>query len=287
MSVLYTELSGLPIDEHDLFSDHDSVFSEKLKKQRLTLLTKINKFLKRFIKAGEKVIMISRAHSPMTFGELYFSGYFVYFQKRCVLVFTDQRILRISLNLSGKVRDTIVEIDYGNIETIKRGGVFNPTLIIKFKNGKQDSYTYFNAGDLKKIIAILPKYLDRPATRTQYQYHLCLRCTNPLEANNYFCPHCRFEYKDPQQMLRYALIFPGGGFFYTGQYLFAVQYLLVEGLLLAFFIYALIESINTNALWEGVIGTFILLIFTKIIHIFHGRRRIKEYIPKQTVLGNR
>ena len=116
---------------------------------------------------------------------------------------------------------------------------------------------------------------------TMERTHLCPRCTNPLIKEQYTCPSCSLEFKDKVQTRRISIIYPGGGYFYTGHPFLGIGDALTEIYLTFLVIISLIGSLSGAVRgFAPVVIIGIILVLEKVMTVYHSNHFIKEYIPK-------
>ena len=84
----------LPVNQESAFSNHENIYKRKLEKQQTKFLQKLSS-LKPFLQKNEKILLVTSACSPITTLERLIIGWMVYYLRRCVLVFTNKRIIHL------------------------------------------------------------------------------------------------------------------------------------------------------------------------------------------------
>ncbi len=195
-------------------------------------------------------------------------------------MFTNKRIFHVPTTANYGYRNSIAQILCTDCSSIKiRGSV----LVVQYKNGKKEKFLYIASRERKKIKALLSTLsFEGAPSKTQQRTHLCPRCTKELEQRKYTCSNCRLEFKSREEAKRLSLIYPGGGYFYTGHPFLGVSDALTEAILL-FLVLAGLASMIQGA--KG--GTAALVVFgialaiEKAITVYHSNHFIKEYITKE------
>ena len=276
-------LFGLAIEQDVLFSNHKSVFKSRIQKRQTSLAHKIT-FLEKFLHEDEKIYCITTGCSPTNLLEQLLMGIWVVYIKRCMLVFTNKRILHIPTKANFAHRNSISQILYTDCRSIKMKG---STLFVNYSNNSKENFNYIAGNERKKIRAFLEtvsfdNYQDSIQTRT----HLCPNCTEQLIDNEYICPNCQLEFKNKSKCLNTSLIFPGGGYFYTGHMLLGFADAITETLLTIFVIVSLIDAIR--GVEDGIALTIIFgisLAIEKIITVYDSNKFLKEFIPSNKNLN--
>lgn len=268
---------GLPIERDVIFSDHQNTFKKRVEKRQSKLLSKIS-FLKPFLQEGEKILLVTTGCSPMSFLEQFLTGWIVFYLKQSLFVFTNKRIFHIPTKSGYTYRNSIAYIPYENCRSIEMKG---RSLVVTYLNGKKEKF-YYIAGKEKKKIGALIKILklgNAPESKTA-RIHLCPRCTRELMENKYTCPNCHLEFKNATEGKRVSILYPGGGYFYTGHWWLGIGDAITELLLLLFVVVFLVAVLQGKH--DAVIALvffLVVLALEKATSVYHANHFIKEYIP--------
>jgi hypothetical protein len=174
----------------------------------------------------------------------------------------------------------VAQIRYGDIENYKIGGFGRRILALTYKSGKKEKFYYLETKGRKKLRTILPLFVkDAEPSSVKERHHLCPRCTAPLSSGEFFCQKCRLEFKDALQALKFSIVFPGGGYFYTRHPVLGVGDALTETILFIAVIIGLVDVLKGGAQWFTVIPLAIVLLLEKLITIYHAKNYVNEYIP--------
>lgn len=272
-------ICGLPVDATILFSNKKGLYSIHIEKNRTKLLQKIG-FIRKFLDADERIIFVTTGCSPfsaveqMTTGQLW-----LVMIKRALFVFTTKRLFHIPTTTKYVYRGSISQILY---EDCSRLHVKGSMLVAEYRSGKKERFYGIPSGDraIIKRFKIAPAESDRPSARPQ-RNHLCPSCTHILPPRTFTCPSCGLEFRDKAKALRYSLLYPGGGYFYTNHYVMGVLDALVETYLL---IFALIAGVASLLGDPEALSTFILfalvLAVEKLITVYHSNNFLAEFVPK-------
>jgi len=275
-------LGGLPVDRAFLTTDHDGRANPGIEKRQAGLLGKLS-FLSRFLKKDEKIVLVTSGCSPMSAFEQVLTGSIVYYLKRSLIVFTDRGIFHVPTKSDFSYRNSIARIDYSNCREISMKRSF---LEIRYGNGTRERFTCIDRRERKKIRALLAaapigEGLAVPGERR----HLCPRCTAELVRDRYTCPECRLVFKNRSEGRRKSILYPGGGYFYTGHPFLGTGDAITEGILLV------LAGVSLANALGGAGGGFlppavwgIALIVEKAISVYHSNHFIKEYIPDEPVV---
>jgi hypothetical protein len=269
----------VPLDRETLFSNHKGNYKKRIEKRQTKLLKKVA-FLKNFLKEDERILLITTGCSPTSILEQLLTGWIFIYLKRSLFIFTNKRIFHIPTKQNYSYRNSIAQIPYPDCDSIQIRG---RKLVVGYKNGKKEKFLYIASKEKKKIKALLPTIsFEGYPSEIQKRVHLCPRCTKELEEEKYICSNCYLEFKEKDKARKISLIYPGGGYFYTGHPLLGISDAVVETILLVLVILSLIDAINSVE-GSGVdFFTFaILLVIEKAITVYHSNHFIKEYIPKE------
>ena len=276
------ETFGLPVNQSIAFSNHKGDLKERLKKQQLKMLEPFVPLLKQFLEPGEAVQLALRGCSPMSFMEQFTSGWMIYYIKRCVLVVTDRRILHFPAKSNYSPRHSIAQIRYGDVDTVKTSAFLSRKFTVTYKNGSKEAFLYVK--DTPKLKAVLNgiRMTSQQPTTSGIRHHLCPKCMAPLTVGEYLCSSCKLEFKNEQRARNLSILYPGGGYFYTGHPYLGVGDALVETLLIVMVLLSLTNlatGAEAGAALPGAVFFGALLIIEKLYTVYHAKHYVKEYIP--------
>jgi hypothetical protein len=279
------DLHGLSVDTATMFADYKGVHKPGIEKRQRKLLEKVA-FLSDFLEEGERLLIIAKATSPFSVMEQLTTGWVLLQLKRCLLVFTDRRIFHVPTTSAFDYRESVAQIRYGDIDTIalKRSG-----LKIAYKSGGKERFLYVQRPERKKIKALLQK-IDTSGmpSNARHRVHLCPSCRNELQDGRYECARCGFEFKNKSTAVKRSIWIPGGGYFYTGHPFLGMSDALVETMLILFVVFSAIAAVaRPKQVFPGLAMVVLLLIFEKVITIYHANHFIKEYLPAHPKPVNR
>jgi hypothetical protein len=267
----------LPIDRNIIFSNHKDTYKQKIEKRQTNLLQKIS-FLKSFLKEDERILLITTGCSPMSNMEQFLTGWIVYYLKRSLLVFTNKRVFHIPTKFNYSYRNSIAQAFYADCHSIE---MKRRTLVVKYKNGKKENFYYIAGSETKKIKALLKTIsLAGVQSKTASRICLCPRCTKELIEDEYTCRNCRLEFKNKAEAKRISIVYPGGGYFYTGHPWLGIGDAITEAILLLLVVLSLVDALQGG---KDGFGPFVLYLFIlaleKALTIYHSHHFIEEYIP--------
>lgn len=274
------QIFGLPVDRETLFSNHKKIYKKRTENRQRKLIVKLP-FLKPFLKQGEKILLVSTGYSPIASLAQYVTGFLFVYLKRSLFVFTNHRIFHVPTTPNYKFKNSIAQILYAGCQTISlKGG----TLVVQYtKFGKQEKFKAIAFSERKKIRALLKgKPLSGTKTQLGERFHLCPQCIRPLSTGKYVCGSCQLKFKNKIAAYIIAILFPGGGYFYTRHYLIGLLNALVEIFLLAYIAVTLQDVLNKiegSMRYLAVLGAVYLAV--KIISVIHSTHFINEFIPRK------
>ena len=281
-SLINKDLAGLPVDTAVLFSNHKNIYKRRVEKRQRKLLRKIS-FIQPFLHEGEKILHVTTGCSPASFIEQFLTGLIVFVLKRSLFVFTNKRIFHIPTKTNFSYRNSIAQILYGDCQ---RTAIKGHTLFIEYKNGQKEKFLYMANKERKKIKSMLQTVLlQGQQSPTMQRTHLCPRCTHPLIKDTFTCPGCSLEFKDKKQAKKISIIYPGGGYFYTGHPFLGLADAVVELYFSLLVFIALLDVIRGVTGSVPVLVSFsVILAAEKALTVYHSNHFINEYIPKDKLI---
>ncbi len=281
--VTQTNLFDLPIQKETCFTTDKNKYSEKMMNQQTKILKKFSPFLKRILDPGEEIFLAVKATSPMAVLEQFTIGWIIVYLKRCILIFTNKRILHFPTRANYSPKLSVSQIRYGDIDEIKPSGFLGRTLKIEYKNGKKEKFYYIPSKEFRKLKTLIPNLATGAHPSEVMERHpLCPKCVTPLQKNVFSCPNCHLEFKNLKQAKKLSLLFPGGGYFYTDHPLMGLGDAIVETILLIALISTFISAFAVHELpvaLAAVIPIAFVLTLEKMITIYDTKHFINEYIP--------
>lgn len=283
MDNLQVDTFGLRINKDVGFTTPKNKFHKRTMNRQLRSLKAFAPMLRQFLRPDEEILLAVPACSPMSFFEQLTTGWVIFYSKRCVLVFTNQRILHFPTNVKFAPRKSIAQILYGDIADAKLSGFLGRVLKLTYRSGKKESFNYVQATEFKKLKAIwslLPNQ-GRPSEVGE-RHHLCPRCQAILLKGRFQCSNCHLKFKDGERAFKLSILYPGGGYFYTNHPLLGIGDAIAEGVLLVALIAALVAVLTgepDSGGWLFVIFPAALLTIEKAETIYHAKHYVNEYIP--------
>lgn len=278
--IMGPQIFGLPIDRETLFSNHKKIYKKRIENRQRKLFVKLA-FLKPFLKQGEKILQVTTGYSPIGSLPQYATGFLFVYLKRSLFVFTNYRIFHIPTTPNYKFKNSIAQIQYDGCRSITlKGG----TLVVEYaKIGQMEKFRAIALSERRKIREMLKaKPLSGTKNKLGERFHLCPQCTRLLSAGKYVCESCQLKFKNKIAAYIIAILFPGGGYFYTRHYLIGLLNAIVEIFLLAYSYVALQDMLNKieGSMIHLVVPGVVFLI-VKIISVIHSTHFIGEFIPRK------
>ncbi|MBC8468486.1 MAG: hypothetical protein H8D56_03355 [Planctomycetes bacterium] len=270
------DVFNLPVNTDLMFTNHKNIYKQSIEKRQRKLLQKIS-FIRPFLHENETILCVTTGCSPASLIEQFLTGWIIYSLKRSLFIFTNERVFHIPTKYDISYRNSIAQILYADCRSIIIKG---RNLVAEYKNGKKEKFFYL--AENKKIKSMLQQMpLEGQTSPTLERTHLCPRCTNTLIKDQYICPTCSLDFKNKEQTRRISVIYPGGGYFYTGHPLLGIADAITETYLMVLVITASIAAISGIAENIPVVVLLgIILALEKVLTVYHSNHFIKEFIPK-------
>jgi len=281
--VLREKVFGLPVDREILFTNDRNVYQAGIEKRQRKYIVKLS-FLKSFLLSGERILRIAPARSPIRWYEQISTGGIFMGLERAFLVFTSYRILHIPTDSAYGYRQSIAQVRYRDIRSIR---MRRQTLIIAYKNGQTEHFSGIALRERKKIRQLLPALpLMKKVLQPVGRRHLCPRCTAVLSERTMRCRRCELPFKSKRVAGLLALLFPGGGYFYSRLFFPGAIFFTLEGLLLAMLVAIEVSFISVGTERPLLLGGLVLIwAGIKVAGWVHAGHFFKQYIPRKSRLG--
>lgn len=275
----HTDTLTIPVRREVCFSDDTGAFDERVRKQQLSYVYKLEPLLRRVLGSRESVLYVVRCQWPRIIIDIMTSGWLSYFMNQAMIIVTSERILFLRIKQDNSPIGTLSQASYTDIASCKRTG-FGQVLQFAYTSGRIERFSSMPARSSKKLIQVLKTLIpgDRVTDQGRRQY-ICPRCNGKLTEGRYSCPNCSLQFKDPASTLKHALLYPGGGFFYLRKRFFGFQHAVSELFLIGLLLVALLDVIDDPASTGLAIVAAILLLLTKTIHAVHARSCAGEFVP--------
>lgn len=288
---------GVSLREDTVYTNHKGREKRGIRKRTDKALSKLAEVLPKVLEPEETILYVAQVQAPASVFEQLAFGWYIYYVTRTVLVFTNRRMLHFQVKRDGDWKQILRSVRWGDVEHAKvKGWLLSPTLWLKYRTGKKETYWALRRDDAKKIKLLLAALLPNSSgelSPAQQMVSLCPDCTAVLTPKTYQCNQCGLTFKDEWTAIRLSLLYPGGGYMYTGHWFLAVGDAFVEAVLLAeALVYVLVAlgmpepglgpldpsaSRGEALAIAGVFAT--ILAVEKWFTIHHARRFVREYLP--------
>jgi len=276
-------ICGLPVDANVLFSDKNGVRKKSIQNKKLKLLQKLS-FLRKFLAADERIVFVTTGCSPFSTVEQMTIGHaWVYLIKRALFVFTNKRILHVPTTMSYEYRGSLAQILYQDcrMQFVKGSAFF-----VEYHSGRKERFYGIPRADramIRRLNIEAGEFGPRSA-RPERNY-LCPQCGCVLTPEQYTCSSCNLEFKNKAEALKYSLLAPGGGYFYTRHWGLGILDAIAESYLLILTAVAfLAAALGDPEALPAVVMFGVILAFEKLITVYHSNHFLAEFIPKNLKL---
>lgn len=269
---------GVPVDQKTIFSNFKGIYKKGIEKRQRKLIVK-TAFIKFFLQTDERIFSLTTGYSPITVLEQVLTCLAFLFFKRAILIFTGKRLLLVPVRHSGRSPNSISQILYEDCTQIRLKG---RTLIVQYKDGRQEKFPYIGRKEKKKVKVLLESIAFQPKVPgpSKSRFYLCPSCANMLADNVSACPACQLKFKSKLAAMIQAIVIPGGGYFYSRYHLLGVFFALLELMLMGFIATLWIDLSNGLPTGYGMLalltGGFI---FEKAVITWHARQLVLDLLP--------
>lgn len=274
----------LPLSETIAFSDCNGIYREQIKKSQLRMVRDYAPLLKQFLEPGEEILLVMRACSPAVFWHEVLTQWMAYYLRRCTLVVTDRRIFHFPSKADYKPRFSLAQIRFGDVREIRLKMFLRRQFTVIYQDGKKETFTHVrNVFKLQDIMPVL-EFHGLPVTAFRRRHHLCPRCTTPLVPGRYRCGSCSLEFKNELKATVFALLVPGGGYFYTNHPFVGIQNFLVENFLLLLWVFHSYFALTADSSpgtysWPAAVIAVVFLV-EKTLTVLQAKQFVREFIPE-------
>lgn len=247
-------------------------------------IDKIN-FIYNFLRENESIIFIVNSYLAQTYFERIFLGIdYILLLRKCILVFTNKRILIFSINSNYEFKNVVQEINYEDLKELR---LKKNKIVIRFLNGKKEFFRI-----RRKLAKNIKKFLDQitiekgNVTQEGNRHYLCPNCGTRLKKGYYRCSNCALEFLNKKKIILYSLFLPGYpeliesiflgklGFFIS--IIVEIAYILIFG---QDIYYLLKTGLNFNNLDDFFKKIFLILLIP--ISGFINANLLFDFIPKK------
>jgi len=275
------QVFGLPVERKVLFSNHNDVYKKRIEKRQRKLFVKLGP-LKPFLRRNERILLVTTGYSPLSSLGNYLTGFAFSYLKRSLFVFTNLRIIHLPTTPSYNYKNSLAQMAYAGCQsiTLKRG-----TLVVQFaKLNRIEKFKAIAVQERKKIRALLKRNIPLSGTKSHLsgRIHLCPRCGHRLAEQKNECANCQLNFKGRFVAAILAILVPGGGYFYVGQFLLGALNAVLEIFLLVYSVYLIRDFYNqvpVSIIY--LVAVPALYLYIKITAIIHSNHFIAEFIPTE------
>lgn len=280
----------LPVREDTLYTDYKHRENSGIRKRAEKTLEKLEGGLGKVLEPDEAILHIAPVKAPASWLEQWTMGWYIYRVTKSVFVFTNRRILHFLLRSNGEWRRMVRSVSYGDIQEARVKGWLSPTLHLRYRDGRKETYWGLERRDSKKIQQMLAELLPAGASEATARaaiVSLCPECRTALTPGTYACGNCGLQFKDEKTMTWRSLVIPGGGYFYTGYWFLGVCDFFVEAVLLLAVLFGALELAGVSPpppdeqpiTAVGLAFIAGLLVVEKLLTVHHCRRFVRGFIP--------
>ena len=150
MADVQVDTFGLRINQDVCFTTHNNKLHMGTTKRQLKILRDVAPLLRQVLKPDEEILLAVRAASPMSWFEQLTTGWIIYLLKRCVLVFTNKRILHLPTTMNFKPKSSVAQVVYGDLTEAKVSGFMGRVLKLNYKTGKKEELQLCGVAGVQK-----------------------------------------------------------------------------------------------------------------------------------------
>src|SRR5260370_37717678 len=281
-----TSVDGISVRNDVLYTNYRGEENARTEKRNAKILQKLQPALQRTLLAGETVLSIMRARSPIALVEQITAAWSTAALVACAIVVANKRILFFPVKRDGSWKESVRAVQWGDVEEVKPKGLLIRNVSFRFKNGTKVTYTSFGRGDARKMAVIAAALIPAApgeVSSTQGLVQLCPDCSNVLTDGHDLCPACGLVFKNEHTMVLRSIVLPGGGYFYTGHRGIAIFLAVVEGYLVLEILLLLFAGLASSTAIPNIRSALLVLAFFWAIEtgitILHCRRYIRDFLP--------
>jgi hypothetical protein len=275
---------GMPVDKETIFSNYKGIQKPRIAKRQRKLVTKLS-FLRPFLESGECILLVTTGHAPSTVLDKYGVGWIFKYLKRSLIIFTDRRIFHVPTDPKYQYRGIIAQVPYASCESLQIKG---RSLLVEYKGGNTSEKFISLSGRERKKIRELIKMIAFADAQSQIprRTHLCPKCAGRLFSLTPKCRQCGLEFKKSVVAKWFAILLPGGGYFYLRQPLLGAAFAILEVsaiALIAGYANNLVNGVPdlmSNLLWLGL--GILMLGVLKPIAVVHAQILAGEFVPAES-----
>ncbi len=264
------------VSQATAFADAKGAHKASVRKRQMKLLEGVSEIAP-MLESDEQILFAATACSPMSVLEQVTTGWVVYYIRRCLLVFTNKRILHVPTTRSFKWRGSIAEIRY---DAIRKAKLRFGTLLIEYGNGTKEKFVYVDRRERKKMRAVLDaRVTGQQAAGDTVRRHRCPRCAAPLTPRTASCARCGLAFRNRSEARRLSWFLPGGGYFYTGHPWLGIGDAFAEVYILILMLAMIFSAEDSAGALIGGAVFGILFVIEKVMTVYHANHFLDEFLP--------
>ncbi|MBI1749121.1 MAG: hypothetical protein HY234_02470 [Acidobacteria bacterium] len=290
-------VSGPRFREDTIYSNHNGEVKDAFRKRADYALEHLREPLTKALQKDEVVLYVARALAPAATAEQLTLGHYIYDVKLGYLVLTNQRLLHFLAKrklFGGDTgwtwRKSVREARWGDVAEAKVKGWLSRSLVMKYRDGRKETYWSLSRRDAKKIKVLLEAVLSKcvnEVTAAQGSAALCPGCLAALTPGVYRCGACGLEFKDEKTAIRRTILMPGGGYFYAGLRSLGFVDLFFEGMFMLVGLLFVLEIFGVMAPdpgqepanWVAVVFVLLFIGVKKLISGYNSTRFVRNFLP--------
>jgi hypothetical protein len=227
---------GFPLREDVALTDSSGVKPRADLTRVRRAMGKLQEPLRQILEPGEAILYFARGQIMPGKPERYLLGVQSHSLAPAALIFTNRRLLHLSLHWHGRWSRSVRSARLGDLKEFRTSTLLYGRLHVEYRDGSRETYWRLQRDSTRKIQTLLDVLLPGSEGDTSPELamaSLCPRCHAPLTAGVYECGSCHLKFKNETSALLHTLLIPGGGYFYAGMYLWGVAHACVDVSLLA------------------------------------------------------
>lgn len=294
-----TNQHGIPVREDVLYTNHKAAEKSGIRKRADKTLEILQEPLRKILEPDEVVWYVAQAQAPISAAQQLTLGWMTYYVTQTMLVVTNRRLLAFSKKGKSFGRwewaRRVRSIRFGDLSDTKLKGFLSRYLYLSYTDGRKEKYWGIRGADGKKLRQILDAVMPlrtAEATPARGPVSLCPSCFAALQKGQEQCRQCSQLFATTSEMWKRSILYPGGGYFYTGQTGLGILDAIAESILigwLAFFLLIAAGFPEPVGDLEPYLGqgaavfaaVFIagILVVEKLITGLHAHHFVQDFYP--------
>ncbi len=294
------DVDGIPLRIDTIYSNHKGAEKSGIRKNAEKALGKLGDILKKVLEPEEAILYILPGQAPIGELQQFTLGWVTYNITRTMLVVTNRRLLAFHSKPKA-FRDwdwarRVRSIRFGDLAEGQVKGFLSHYLRLQYADGRKEKYWGLRGADAKKLRLILAAAMpgrSGEATAARGPVSLCPTCSAALEAGMENCRQCGQFFASEKEMWKRSILFPGGGYFYTGQTGLGILDAFAESMLIGILAVMLLIAAGVPDFTAGDLDPYlsqgtaagtaglvaVLLVLEKSITGYHGRHLVHDFLP--------